>query len=187
MAQWRKWFRILHRDIGYIAAGLTVVYSISGIAVNHVQDWNPNYSITENTSNIGPVADSLINGETDVLVSHILTQIGEKGKVKNSVYPDSNSIKIFVQGNTITADLKTGEVNEEQVKSRTVIRETNFLHLNAPKKTWTYVADIFAVSLIFLAVSGLFLIKGKNGITGRGAWLTALGVLIPVIFYFIYF
>lgn len=185
MVHWRKWLRILHRDIGYIAAGLTIIYSISGIAVNHVQDWNPNYVITEGTTQIGVVPDSVINGNN--LISYILNKIGETGKLKNSFYPDSTSVKIFVEGNTITANLKSGEVLQEKIKSRTVFRETNFLHLNAPKKVWTYVADIFAVALIFLAISGLFMIKGKKGITGRGAWLTALGILIPVLFYLLYF
>lgn len=185
MVQWRKWLRILHRDIGYIATGLTVIYSISGIAVNHVQDWNPNYVITESTTQIGIVPDSVVN--SDNLVQYILKKVGETGKLKNSFYPDSTSVKIFVEGNTITANIKSGEVFQEKVKSRAVFRETNFLHLNAPKKVWTYVADVFAVALIFLAISGLFMIKGKKGITGRGAWLTALGVLIPLLFYLIYY
>lgn len=185
MTHWRKWLRILHRDIGYIATGLTVIYSISGIAVNHVQDWNPNYSITETTTMIGHIPDSIVNSKN--LVSYILNKVGETGKLKNTFYPDSASVKIFVEGNTITANLKSGEVLQEKIKSRTVFRETNFLHLNAPKKLWTFVADIFAAALIFLAISGLFMIKGKKGITGRGAWLTALGILIPVVFYLIYF
>ena len=45
----RRLIRLLHRDIGYIAFGLTIIYSISGIAVNHVSDWNPNYSISKDT------------------------------------------------------------------------------------------------------------------------------------------
>jgi uncharacterized membrane protein YhdT len=43
-----------------------------------------------------------------------------------------------------------------------------------------------AFFLLFVAISGLFLLKGKNGITGRGLWFTAAGVLIPllvIIFY----
>ena len=35
--KWRKWFRILHRDIGYVAVALTLAYGLSGIAVNHIQ------------------------------------------------------------------------------------------------------------------------------------------------------
>ena len=43
--KWRKWNNILHRDIGYIIVGLTLVYGVSGIAVNHTADWNPNYTV----------------------------------------------------------------------------------------------------------------------------------------------
>ena len=52
----RKWLRILHRDLGYLVAGLTIVYAISGIAVNHVQDWNPNISVERSVENIGNAA-----------------------------------------------------------------------------------------------------------------------------------
>jgi hypothetical protein len=185
MFKWRKWVRILHRDIGYIAAGLTLIYAISGIAVNHTADWNPNYYIEKSTTKIDPIADSVLASRESVF--EILKKLGEKGKLKSSFSPDPNSLNIFVEGNTITVNLKTGEVKQEKVTSRTLIRETNFLHLNAPKEIWTFIADIFAVALGFLAISGLFMIKGKKGITGRGAWLTALGILIPVIFLLLYY
>jgi hypothetical protein len=42
------------------------------------------------------------------------------------------------------------------------------MHLNHPKKLWTWMADIYAAVLIILAVTGLFVLKGKKGITGRG-------------------
>jgi hypothetical protein len=40
--------------------------------------------------------------------------------------------------------------------------------------------DFFAVSLVFFAVSGLFMVKGKNGLAGRGKWLLLAGILIPL-------
>jgi uncharacterized protein len=45
---------------------------------------------------------------------------------------------------------------------------------------------VFAVSLILLSVSGLFILKGKNGLGGRGKWWIAAGLLPPVIFYMIH-
>ena len=33
----------------------------------------------------------------------------------------------------------------------------------------------------FLAISGLFVLKGKNGLSGRGKWLTGIGVAIPLL------
>ncbi len=185
MFEWRKWVRILHRDFGYVAAGLTVIYAISGVAVNHANDWNANYAIEKTTMKIDPIPNSMLTSET--LITDILAKVGEKGKLKSFFLPDSNNINIFVNGNTISVNLKKGEISQEKIRSRTVIRETNFLHLNAPKKIWTLVADLFAIALAFLAISGLFMIKGKNGIKGRGAWLTAIGILIPVIFLIIYY
>ena len=47
--RWRPWLRALHRDIGYLAVGLTVVYALSGLAVNHIGDWDPNFDNYEHT------------------------------------------------------------------------------------------------------------------------------------------
>jgi len=58
--------------------------------------------------------------------------------------------------------------------------------LNHPKKLWTYFADAYAVALVLLAITGLFMIEGKKGITGRGKWFTALGILLPIIFLIFY-
>lgn len=185
MSKVRNWLRILHRDIGYIAAGLTVIYSISGVAVNHVDEWNPNYSIEKVTTRITPMPEMPFNAEKTTV--YVLGQLGVENEVKNYFRPDSSTLQIFTEGNTISVDLTTWTITEERVKSRTGIRETNFLHLNAPKKVWTYVADVFAVALAFMAISGLFLIKGKNGIKGRGAWLTAAGILIPLLFLLLYY
>ncbi len=181
----RQWIRILHRDIGYVAAGLTVIYAISGVAVNHIDEWNPNYSIVIIKSNTEPIPDSI--ARSPETVNKILASIGETGKLKNTFRPDPETLQIFVEGNTISVNTSTGEITQEKIENRSGLRETNFLHLNEPKKAWTYVADAFAVALCFLAISGLFMIKGKQGIRGRGAWLTAAGILIPIIFLLIYF
>ena len=35
---WRPWMRAVHRDAGYVVVGLTFIYALSGIAVNHLTD-----------------------------------------------------------------------------------------------------------------------------------------------------
>jgi uncharacterized protein len=185
MSAVRKWIKILHRDIGYLAAGLTVIYAVSGIAVNHVADWNPNYTVDKITSSINPLEDSVFNAEKTA--AYVMDQLNNTSRIKSYFRPDPENFQIFLEGNTISVNLKTWTVSQEKVNSRFLIRETNFLHLNAPKKLWTYVADIFSAALIFLAISGLFMLKGKKGITGRGAWLTIAGVLLPIIFLLLYY
>lgn len=48
-------------------------------------------------------------------------------------------------------------------------------------------SDFFCVALMGLAIGGLFIMKGRNGITNRGAWLTAAGIIVPIVFLIIYF
>ena len=61
-----------------------------------------------------------------------------------------------------------------------LLRVANWLHLNRGKKAWTWVADGYAVLLLYLATSGLFMLPGKKGFFGRGAILFALGVAVPI-------
>ena len=48
----RKINRVIHRDLGYFFTGMIIIYTVSGIALNHRNDWNPNYSITTRTLTI---------------------------------------------------------------------------------------------------------------------------------------
>jgi len=181
----RNLIRILHRDIGYIAFGLTVIYSISGIAVNHVSDWNPNYIITKDTLTVPSSMDSTFSSE--FIVDKLIGSYSIKDSIKSYFRSSPSTIDIFFDKKTLTANFKNNIVILETVESRTLFRESNFLHLNNPKKIWTWVADIFAISLIILAGTGLFMIKGKKGLKGRGKWLTLLGIVIPMVFLFLYF
>ncbi len=183
--KWRKWNNILHRDIGYLAVGLTLIYAISGVAVNHIDDWNPNYKIEIVNSTIIAISEDKI--ATNEIISDILGQLGIDAIPKNNHYVDRETLQIFLGDNTVTANLTTGDVSQEIVKRRTLIKPMNFLHLNHPKKLWTWVADLYAIALAFLAITGLFVLKGKKGITGRGAWLAAVGMSIPILFKLLYF
>ncbi len=180
----RKWNRVIHRDLGYIAVGLTLIYAISGFVVNHVQDWNPNYEISHIKSNIGKV--DLTSQDLDIIVGEILQKLSLPAIYKTTFRPEPDILRIFLKDNTIDVNITTGETIQEIVKTRPLIYEMNFLHLNHPKKAWTYVADLYAISLAVLAITGLFVLKGKNGITGRGAWLAAAGIILPMVFLWLY-
>lgn len=180
---WRKWNRIVHRDLGYLCAGLTVVYAISGVAVNHVRDWNPNFSITHDTIQAPTVAGSAIPAGYE---GEVLAAAGILEAPRGSFRPDPGTLRVFIEEGVVEVDLVSGEAVVERVRQRALLWEANFLHLNQPRALWTWVADLFAVALAVLAVSGLFMIRGRKGITGRGAWLTAAGVLIPLVFLALY-
>lgn len=182
--KWRRLNNIIHRDLGYLCFGLTLIYAISGVAVNHIAEWNPSYKIERLTSQIDTEPISAM--PVAQIPQWLLAKLGETGKYKDSFKIDPDTVKIFVEGNTVTANLKTGEIVQEKVKSRALLYEMNFLHLNHPKKLWTWFADLYAIALCVLAVTGLFVLRGKAGIGGRGAWLAAAGLFLPMVFLWLY-
>ncbi len=175
--------RVLHRDLGYFFIGMTLIYAISGIAINHRKDWNPNYSIKNHEFSLSRTFEKKdINQQQ---IEKILEIAGEEGHYKNHYFPNDSTMRIFVNWGSVSVDLKTGESSLETIKPRPILKEVNFLHYN-PGELWTWFSDIFCVALTFLAISGLFIVKGKSGLKWRGTILTALGLIVPLIFLFLY-
>jgi len=173
--------------LGYLCFGLTVIYAISGVAVNHIADWNPSYRIERQTSLWTAEELSAVQGKAGPeLVEVVVAGLGVSGPVKGFFQEDLRTIKVFVEGNTISANLATGQVVQEKVAARPLLYQMNFLHLNHPKKAWTWFADLYALALVALAATGLFMLRGAQGMAGRGAWLTMVGVLLPLLFLWLY-
>jgi uncharacterized protein len=179
---WRKWNNILHRDIGYLVVGMTLVYGISGVAVNHTADWNPSYTKETQVIEIGPVAATSREG----MVAEVKEKLHLSEQERNSFRPDPETLELYYEDMTYSVDLPTGTVIVAEPRQRPVLFEVNQLHLNAPKKLWTSIADLYAVALIVVAITGLFVLKGRLGITGRGAWLTGVGFALPALYWVYY-
>ena len=179
--KWRKWNRAIHRDFGYLFFGMTIIYALSGIALNHVNDWNPNFIINNYDIHVGELP-----GDPDKeKIKDLLASIGEEGTYKKHFYPRENFLKIFIDGGTVEINTITGDGFVETIKRRPVFHAVNYLHYN-PSKWWTHFSDLYSIALMLLAITGLFILRGKLGITGRGAWLTILGTIIPLIFLWFY-
>jgi len=178
--------RVTHRDIGYLIAGLTIIYAISGIALNHKNDWNPNYIIDTRSFTLDTLNTS-INRESlnDKAALLILAQLGLEKEYKTFYLPTGNKLTLFINGGSVQINTTTGEGSVERISKRPFFYQLNFLHYN-PGRWWKYFSDIFCVALMFVTVTGMFLVKGKNGITRRGALLTAIGILLPLLFLLIY-
>lgn len=181
--KWRKLNRAIHRDLGYFFFGMCIIYGLSGIALNHRHHWNPNYIITQKSFNLAPPQDEIADNKE--LSMHYLDQL-ERGDEFRTSLRSGDNLRIFVRNGSITVDMISGQADLEIIRRRPVFREVNFLHYNTPRKLWTWFADLFAGGLIVLAFTGLFILRGKNGVTGRGAILTSAGILIPLIMLYIY-
>ena len=179
----RRLNRVLHRDLGYLFFGMTLIYAVSGIALNHRHQWNPNYIIENREFQI--TVDRQGEGIDKAFAQQILADLEVTATYRTHVVAGDN-LRIFVQGGSVNISLSDGAGGLEVVRRRPVFNQINFLHYNTPKRLWTWFSDLFAVGLIVLAVTGLFILRGKEGLTGRGAWLTGIGILVPILFLILY-
>ena len=174
--RWRAWLRAIHRDVGYLAIGFTIIYAISGIAMNHVDDWDPSFDASERIVKITPVADDA----TDEQAVAAVLAVSGTGK-PDEVLRAGDEVRLgYEDGTQVTAIGDT--VTIQQRSSRIFFRVAVWLHATRGKQAWKYISDVYAVLLLYLAISGLFMIKGKLGLKWRGTLLVTAGVAVPVLY-----
>lgn len=174
---WRYWNNVLHRDIGYFVVGLTLIYAISGIAVNHIDDWNPNYSVTEEERGFEIFAPTDRESTISLLVDRL-----ELPEPIDAFRSTPTKIELLYEGWSVKADVETGAAVIVRPTERALLFDFNFLHLNHAKGWWTFFADAYAGLLILLALTGMFVLRGRKGLAGRGKWFVTAGVLLPLLF-----
>ncbi len=176
----RPWLRALHRDVGYLAVGFTVIYAVSGLSVNHIADLgDPSFKDVNRTHQLARPRDT----STEAVTRAVLAQLGIDVRPSDVYRASDTELDItLTEEHRLHVDLARGTIQEEAREPRFFLRLANWLHLNRGKKAWTYLADGYAVFLLFLAASGLFMIPGRKGLLGRGGLFVAAGVLVPVLY-----
>jgi hypothetical protein len=174
---WRPLLRALHRDMGYVVVGLTLIYAASGLAVNHIKDWDPNFHNYESSHELGPIA-----GDPDAVAATVRQRLAIDASPKEVYGAAPDDVELLFERRTLHVNPITGHVVDEGQRPRFLLRVANWLHLNRGKPAWRYIADAYAVVLLLLSISGMFMIKGPKGLLGRGAVLVAAGVAIPVLY-----
>jgi hypothetical protein len=174
---WRSWFRAFHRDIGYVAVALVLAYGLSGLAVNHIEDWNPNYKFDERAVTIAP-----LTGTPAEMAAQVIERLAIDRRIVRGHFQETEQrLRVFLdEGQEISVDIATGSGVVKTLSKRAVFFEVNSLHLNNLKGVWTWVADAFAIALIILAITGMTMMKGDRGFWGRGKYFVAAGLAIPV-------
>ena len=182
-SSFRKWSRVIHRDLSFFFSGMVLIYAISGIVMNHRDSINPNFTVKQQEYVLSePLpAKAQINKKT---VLSLLEPLGEAGNYTKHYFPREEVMKVFLKGgSSLQVNIQTGAAVYESVKKRPILGGMTRLHYN-PGQWWTHFADIFAVALIVITLSGMFMLKGKNGIIGRGGIELLAGILVPLLFLF---
>src|SRR5678815_4717748 len=121
--RWRAWLRAVHRDFGYLAIGFTVIYAISGIAQNHIEDWGEvSYKSYEKTIHIAAIPDDTPD---DVAIKTVADAAG-LGK-PTSTYRAGDEVRLeYASGAKATA-IGT-DVTIQGRERRAFIGAANWLH-----------------------------------------------------------
>jgi hypothetical protein len=172
----RAWLRAIHRDAGHLAVGLTFVYALSGIAVNHIPDWEPSFTPYQETRELG----GPVGGTDEEAAAAVLGRLGISDTPRDVYRAAPDDLQIVFDKRTLHVSTGSGRVLDEGQRPRFFLRVANWLHLNRGKRAWTYVADTYAAGLLLLAVSGIFLTPGRKGLWGRGGVLLLVGAALPV-------
>ncbi|WP_319480832.1 PepSY-associated TM helix domain-containing protein [uncultured Draconibacterium sp.] len=179
----RKLLRILHRDFGYFIVAMTIVYAVSGIYLNHRHDFNPDYRIliTDFTHDLKP-QQSYTDDEIQQIVESVQPDV-----VYKKYYTDKDGdIKVFIANGEVIIYPGSGEGRMRYLQRRPLVFSMNKLHRATMGTVWKWVSDTMAVILLFVAVSGLFILKGKRGLRRWGWWITVAGFIVPLIFVILY-
>ena len=182
-ASFRKWSRIIHRDVSYLFAGMILIYALSGILMNHRGDLNPHYSVSRKECKIESGLDFSDKAKVDkAMVLKMLEPLGETDNYTKHYFPKNGEMKVFLKGgSSVVVDTQTGEAVYEILKRRWLLSDMVKLHYN-PGRWWTVFSDVFAVCLVLITLTGLVMVKGSKGFWGRGGILFIIGIVIPVLF-----
>jgi hypothetical protein len=160
--------------VGFLVVGVSLVYGISGIYLNHLNGKDPAYRTEAGSIRL----PSHLSGEE---LPEVWKSQSDLPPLKKIMRIDELHFRLMLEGGVGVYNSSDGHTDYEKHTKRPFVYWINRLHYNKIKG-WSPVADFFAVSLLFLAVSGMFLIKGKKGLSGSGKWFLLVGLLIPLLY-----
>jgi hypothetical protein len=168
------WLRVIHRDLGFLVVGISLVYGISGILLNHMNGKDPAFRTEEGSLHLSP-------GLTREKLEETWNVRENLPALKKILRIDEAHFRLMLDGGVGVYNSVDGRLDYEKHRKKAFIYWIDRLHYNKVNY-WSPVADFFAASLIFLALSGLFISKGKHGIAGSGKWYLLAGLLVPIVY-----
>jgi len=175
--------RNTHRDLAYFFLGLIIAFSFSGIFLNHRQNFNPRrYTFSEKEFSVpAPLTKEQVT--EDFIAGFTAAQQIEDNLRRFSV-DDKNQLRISYTNNDVQLDLATGIGKITTYKFRPVLGQMTQLHIDT-STWWIYYSDVFGLAMLTIAITGMFIEKGRNSFRQRGWWLALLGIIFPLIFLFL--
>ena len=121
----RKWIRFLHRDIGFVMVGLSLVYGISGILLTHMKGKDPSYKVEE-------IQLTFDKGLTPEEFAQAWQSEPDRPKL-NNVGEVRGKYRLMLQGTLGEYDPETGNAQYQVSKKKPIAYWVNRFHYNRVK------------------------------------------------------
>lgn len=159
------YFRLLHRDIGFLVLGMTIVYALSGIV--------------------------LVNRDTNFLKSQRQVELQLSPNIPESDLGTALHLRDFKVtktegdliyfGNNGTYNKTTGVANYTNQALPAFMDKLTNLHKASSKSAIHLFSLIYGIALLFLAISSFWMFKANSKNFKRGMIFAGSGIIIVVI------
>lgn len=156
--------RSLHRDVGFLVIGMTLIYAVSGILLLY-RDTNLMKFEKQIERQLEP------NLEDDQIGGALRMRFFEIEKVDGDL----------VYFNNGTYNRSTGAAQYIQIGLPDFLNKINGLHKSSSRSVSHWFAAIFAVLLLFLALSSFWMFTAKSKNFKRGIVFSVIGLLMAVV------
>jgi len=156
-----KLFRSLHRDIGALLIGMTIVYTLSGIILIYRDK-----GFTASGIKVVKTLDANLK----------LHSVREKLNLWKLVIIRETDDEVIFKGGKYNR--KTGKAEIMKIQYPFLIDKMNKFHMVHSRIMVHILGVIYAICLLFLALSSFFMYKTKSAVFRRYIFLTAIGCII---------
>lgn len=180
-----KYLRLTHRYLSFLCSGVLMIYLISGFLLNHSRDFKFMRKKVETSVSVSREQLQNIDFSSEQDIKQLMLALDCDSADYRSHKASKN--KVTIQGKnmlniTVNPEEQTAVI--KKTKRPPFLTALNTLHRN-PGKLWTYFSDICLLLLVTIVITGLLIVPGKKGLAGTGGILLIIGILLPVLIFFL--
>nr|WP_321405349.1 hypothetical protein [uncultured Carboxylicivirga sp.] len=164
-----KIMRALHRDIGFLVIGMTLIYAISGVVL-----------IYRDTNFLK--SEKVIEKQLEPGISE--SDLGRELHMRRFKV-DKTEGDIIVFNGDGTYNKSTGQATYSENSLPGWINTLNGFHKTSSKSIVHWFGLIYGICLFFLAISSFWMFKVSSRLFKRGMIFTAVGLVIAVVLLFV--
>lgn len=161
------YMRLLHRDIGFLLIGLTLVYALSGILL-----------VYRSTGFMK--SETVVTRTLDPALS--IEEVGSALHLRKVSVGEDDGRRIAFSSGAMARDgsydRETGEVSYTAQQLPTLLEKFNALHKTGSGSPLHWLAALYGVLLTFLAISSLWMFKPSTRQFRRGLTFSAIGLVL---------